>query len=874
MTLLATKLHMPVLRTKRVLRPRLIERLDAGAHCALTLVSAPAGFGKTTVVSEWVAGSHRPAAWLSLDADDSDPARFLSYFIAALQEIHPNIGHEVLRAVSMPQPPPIDALLAPLINEIAGLSAPFTLVLDDYHAITSPAIDAAMALLLERAPAPLHIVIVTREDPDLPLHRLRARGQLSEVRVADLRFTTDEAAGFLTHTMALRLSSQDIAALETRTEGWVAGLQLAALSMQGVADTAGFIKTFAGSHRYILDYLLEEVLHKQPEPVQDFLLRTSILGRLCGALCDALLDAPAGSSQAMLESLEQANLFITALDNERKWFRYHHLFGELLQQRLQQRFAASPDAGGVNALHLRASQWFEDNGFDLEAFHHAAAGHDIDRAERLIDGKTIPLHFRGAATAILNWLASLPAAVMNDRPALWWRHAALLLVNGHTIGVEERLNAAEKALQGIALDGHTRNLIGRIATARATLALTHYQVDDMLAQSQRALEFLHPDSLSTRANVYWVMGYAHFLRKDYAASRQGFTDAIALGQAAGAIFSTILAITGLGNVQEVDNQLHLAAQTYRRVLEMTGDQPLQIIYDAHLGLARVHYEWNELDAAVQHGEQSLRLARQYDTVIDRFIVCEVFLAQVKLARGDAAGADKMLANAYQVARQKQFVQRIPEVAAAHVPVLLRLGRQADALRLAQTHALSLSEALVYLAMGDAMAALPLLDAGREKAMAQGWADELLDITVLHAVALHMQGDQDMALQRLGEALTMAEPERFIRTFVDKGQPMAQLLAEARTRGIQADYAGLLLAAFDAEPQTGDDKLAQLLVEPLSPREIEVLRLIAQGLSNNDISERLFLALDTVKGHNRKIFEKLGVQRRTEAVARARDLGLL
>jgi LuxR family maltose regulon positive regulatory protein len=393
----------------------------------------------------------------------------------------------------------------------------------------------------------------------------------------------------------------------------------------------------------------------------------------------------------------------------------------------------------------------------------------------------------------------------------------------------------------------------------------------MLEQSRRALDHLDASYPSTRANALWVMGYAHFIRKDFADSRQAFTYAIALGQSAGATFSTILAATGLANVQEVENQLHLAAQTHRQVLQLTGDQPLQIVYDAHLGLARVHYQWNELDRAEKHGQQSLQLARQYDRVIDRFIVCEVFLAQLALARGDVDKAAAMLAETYQTARQKNFVLRIPEVAAAQVQVWIRQSRHAEALQLAQAHALPLGEALVHLATGDAATALALLDSLHQQAAAQGQADERLSLTLWQAIALHMLGEQERALARLADALAEAEPEGFIRIFLDKGQPMAHLLAEAAARGMKLDYVGKLLSAFDAEPRPAE---GQPLVEPLSPRELEVLRLIAAGLSNNDISAQLFLALDTVKGHNRRIFEKLGVQRRTEAVARARALGLL
>lgn len=879
MALLTTKLHVPPLRSKHVLRPRLIERLNESAHRKLILVSAPAGFSKTTLVSEWVASSERPAAWLSLDEDDNDPARFLSYLIAALQKVRPGIGQGVLPALQVPQPPPIEGSLTALLNEIAEMDEPFTLVLDDYHVITAQAIDQALTFWLENAPPQMGMVIATREDPGLPLHRLRAGDQLTELRAADLRFTRAEAAGFLTQVMGLHLSAEDVDALEARTEGWIAGLQLAALSMQGVADTTQFIQTFAGSHRFVLDYLLEEVLNKQPERAQHFLLHTSILDRLCGPLCDALLDAPAPSGQKTLESLEQANLFIMPLDNERRWYRYHHLFADLLRQRLPQSIAASSHEADsrLNELHLRASQWYEDNGLELEAFHHAAAANDIDRAERLIEGKGIPLHLRGAVTTILNWLASLPPAAFQARPSLWWRHASLLLVNGQTTGVEEKLQAAEDALQGIhpdKADDKTRNLIGRIAAARAVLALTRYQPEVMLTQSRRALKYLHPDNLGTRANAYWTLGFAYFLQGDLVASRQAYTEAISLSQSIGAIFTALLATIGLGHVYEAENHLHLAAQTFQRVLDLAGDQPLQIIHEPHLGLARVLYERNDLDAAEQHGEHSLQLARQYDTVIDRFIVCEVFLARVKLAQGDVAGAVAILAQADQSARQPIFAHRLPDVAATQVLLLLRQGHLADALHLAQTHALPLSKAQVYLAHGDGPAALALLDVALQQAEARGRADERLNVMVVQAAALHVQGEKDKALRRLGEALALAEPEGFIRIFVDKGQPMAQLLAEAAARGMLPDYVGKLLEAFDAEPRKGEVKSAQPLIEPLSQREMEVLRLIAQGLSNSEISEQLFLALDTVKGHNRKIFEKLGVQRRTEAVARARALGML
>src|SRR5205085_2338515 len=389
-----------------------------------------------------------------------------------------------------------------------------------------------------------------------------------------------------------------------------------------------------------MDYLLEEVLEQQPESVQAFLLRTSILERLCGPLCDAILLDSSASGQAPLELLDCANLFIVPLDNERRWYRYHHLFADLLRQRLRQSIASSAEEAErqVNELHIRASQWFEENALAIEAFHHAAAAGDVERAQRLIAGDRIPHHLRGAVAAILDWLHSLPKTVLDARPWLWWRYASLLLVNGQTTGVEEKLQAAEDALHGTETQGQDRNLVGMIAEARAVLALTRYDVETMLAQSCRALEYLHPDRMTSRATAYWTMGFAYLFSRDRAAARRALTEAISLSQASGDIFTAIIATVGLGNVEEAENRLDLAATTYQRVLQMAGDQPLQIIHEAHLGLARVLYEWNDLDAAEQHGRQGLHLARQYDRVIDRFILCEVILASLKLARGDVAGA--------------------------------------------------------------------------------------------------------------------------------------------------------------------------------------------------------------------------------------------
>jgi len=882
MPLLATKLYIPTPRAPVVVRPRLIEQLNDGLERRIILISAPPGFGKTTQVSEWIAGCGRPAAWLSLDGEDNDPARFLAYLIAALQTIAPHLGEGLLGVLSSPQPPSTESTLTLLINEITNsLPDPFLLVLDDYHLIDAARIDQAIIFLLEHLPPQMHLVIVTRQDPQLPLARLRARGQLTELRAADLRFSDREAADFLNRVMSLSLNKDDISSLENRTEGWIAGLQLAAISIKGQKDRAGFIESFTGSHHFVMDYLVEEVLKQQPEKIQTFLLRTSILNRMCASLCEAILDDSAISGQETLEYLERANLFIVPLDNDRRWYRYHHLFAELLRQRLLEGFGSPTVNPGVpiNNLHIRASQWYEDTGLGVEAFQHAAAANDLDRVERLIQGTGIPLHMRGAVTSILDWLGSLPKAVLDSRPSLWWRYASLLLVTGQTNGVEEKLDSAETALQDIQPDDRTRDLIGRIATARSVLALTRYQMETVLVQSRRALEYLDPGNLSTRASASWARGEAFFLSGDRAAARQVLTESLSTSQACGDIFTTLLATGSLGNVQEAENQLGLAVEAYQRVLELSGDQPLSIAYDSYLGLARIFYEWNDLVAAEQHGRQGLQLAQQYDKLIDRFIVCEIFLARLKLAQGDAEEAMAILAQADRSAHQNNFVFRLPEIAAAQALTLLYQGNTASAEHLSQSFNLPIIQARVLLAQGNASAALAVLEPLYEQAEEKGWEDERLKILVVKATAYQIQGEKDKAIETISTALSLAEPGGFIRLFLDEGMPMAQLLSDAAAGGIMPDTIKKLLAAFESEKKKENSSGSSLStypseLAPLSQRELDVLRLIAQGLSNREISQKLFLALDTVKGHNRAIFEKLQVQNRTEAVARARQLGIL
>ena len=706
--ILATKLYIPRLRPNVVSRPRLLERLNEGLHRKLSLISAPAGFGKTTLVSEWLAGCERAAAWLSLDEGENDPIRFLTYLVAALQTIAANIGEGVSGVLQSPQPQPPEAMLMALINDLTTIQDQFVLVLDDYHVIDAKPIDQALTYLVEHLPPHMHLVITTREDPHLPLARLRARGHLTEVRTADLRFTPSEAAAFLTQVMGLPLSAQDIAALERHTEGWIVGLQLAALSMQGHEDVTSFIRSFTGSHRFVLDYLVEEVLGQQSERVQRFLLCTSILDRMSGPLCDAVLLDLSISGQATLEYLEHANLFIIPLDDERRWYRYHHLFADLLRLRLHQSIASSPAEAQsqVNELHLRASLWYEDHGLSLEAFHHAAAAHDVERAARLVEGEGMPLLFRGAVTPVLQWLESLPKTALDARPSLWVMYASALTMTGFLPGVEEKLQAAEAAMQGTEPDDTTKDVVGQIAAIRAMLAVPANQLETIIAQSRRALEYLHPNNLPVRATAHWTLGYAYQLQGDRAAASQAYTEVISIGKSFGDSIYTLAATINLGQLQEADNQLSLAAESYRHSLQLAGDPPQRMACEAYLGLARITYEWNDLEEASQHGQQSAQLAQQI--LVDTFAAYGVFVARLKLAQGDVSGAAAALDEAEAFVRRHRFVFRMPDVAAARVLLLLHQGNLAAAAHVAQTHDLPISQARVHLAQGDTSAALAVL----------------------------------------------------------------------------------------------------------------------------------------------------------------------
>jgi len=874
--LLATKLHIPATRPETVARPRLIQRLNAGLYRRLTLVSAPAGFGKTTLLSQWLERRNGAAAWLSLDEGDNDPARFLGYLVAALQTVNAGIGVGVQAALLSPQPPPLTSLLAALINEIAAApeaDAPLVLVLDDYHLVQDRQVHDAVAFLLERLPPPpagAHLIIASRTDPPLPLSRLRIRHQLTELRAADLRFTTDEAAAFLNQTMGLALSPQDVAALETRTEGWIAGLQVAALSMQGRQDTAGFIRAFTGGHRYVLDYLVEEVLQRQPAEVQTFLLQTAILDRLAAPLCNALTFRDDG--QTTLEALERANLFIVPLDDERRWYRYHRLFADLLRAQLG-RDAALP-------LHHRAADWYERHGYTAEAIGHALAAQDTGRAAELVAAHGRQMLVRGELTTLLRWLAALPETAIRARPMLAVYDAWALTLTGQGEKAEGWL---ESALAAAGDSPALSEVQGHAAAIRAYIAAQRGDTAQTTEQANRALALLPQDELTVRSVVAFTLGATCVMSNDLAGAARAFAEAGRLGQQGGNLHAAVSAVCHLADLQVRQGRLRQAAETYRRALALaTGPQGrlLPVAASAHSGLGELLHEWNDLEAAARHLAKGIELGAQWGNV-DALCGDHVALARVRLAQRDLAGALASLEEAERLVRE----QTVHPLAAAQVGAFrahlwLVEGNLAAAGRWVQDRGLTVESDPATMHGGEALVLARLLMARGKAAAAARWLARLLAWAdgsgrlgdTAQVLAMLALADSAQSLAHLERALSLAEAEGYVRLFVDEGPPMAALLRRAAWQGIAADYAGRLLAVFEAGAASPPPSGA--LPEPLSERELEVLRLVAAGLSNREIAGRLVIAVSTVKSHTNSLYGKLNVKNRTQAVARARALGLL
>ncbi len=880
-TLLSTKFYIPPTRPEFVPRPRLIERLDGGLHRKLTLISAPAGFGKTTLVGAWVASFKRPVAWLSLDEGDNDPARFLTYLVAALQTIKAEIGAGLLGTLQSHQPPPPEMILTALLNEITALPDNFVLVLDDYHMIDSKAVDSALAFLVEHQPPQMHLVIASREDPHLPLARLRARGQLTELRVADLRFSPAEAADFLNQVMGLNLSAEDIAALETRTEGWIAGLQLAALSMQGHQDATSFIQSFTGSHHFVLDYLVEEVLQQQSESIQTFLLRTSILDRMCGPLCAAVLGSPSASGQETLEYLERTNLFIVPLDNERRWYRYHHLFGDLLRQRLgkPKEFAE---------FHLRASQWHEENGDLGPAFHHAIAAEDFVRAAGLAEAAWQGMEENFQTAAWLGWVKKLPEEVIRARPALCVQLSRAFSLAGEPETSEIHLQNAEEALASAADKAELKPFPGSIALARGYNAQIQGNLADTVKYAEQAIQLIPENDFYRRSQAAIMLESTHWASGNLESAIRALGDWMeSMTQLGNHVFVVASAfavadlLVGLGRLSE-------AERTYQDALQLAaqhGPEAEHITAHHHLGLSMIYRQRGDDTLAAHHLKRAAELGLQTTPVwLHRWHVAQ---AQLKEAAGDLETALALLDEAKRVFIQS-VVPDLRPIASLKARIHLKQGRPDKARAWAAERGLSLADEVSYLQEFEYLTLARLEIANPQvnallarllqAAEAQKRRGSALDILLVQALAHEAQGNRPQAIAALEYALALAEPEGYVRIFVDEGEAM-RLLIEKQSRNRDhplSDYVDKLLAAFTqpvAAPKSAILHQKSDMIEPLSERELEVLKLLRTELSGPEIAGRLIVSLNTVRTHTKSIFNKLGVNNRRAAVRRAEELDL-
>jgi LuxR family maltose regulon positive regulatory protein len=903
--LLTTKLRAPRVRPNLVARPRLRDVLAAGEGSALTLVSAPAGFGKTTLLGEWFSdhseGGERSVAWLSLDETDNDPVRFLTYLVSALRTVEEGIGEGVLASLRSPQPPPIKAAVGALVNELAELPREITVVLDDYHLISSEPVHDATSFLLEHLSENAHLVVSGRMDPPLPLSKLRARNQMTEIRAADLRFTTEEATAFLGDVMGLALSAADVSALEEVTEGWVAALQLAAISMRHREDVSGFVEAFSGSNRHVLDFLAEEVLERQPRDVSGFLLTTSVLESMSAPLCDALTGRNDG--QGMLERLERENLFVVPLDDERRWYRYHHLFADVLRSRLQRE---QPER--IRELHRRAAAWYERNGWSSEAVRHALAAQEHDRAADLVEDVARKMWNRGEVMTLLGWLEALPEETKRRRPQLLLQYAAALLWVGRLDDVEPIAREIERAV-GVSGEGRDddlrpsadetlrRVLLGGVAATRSWRAYLKGDPHGAIALARRALTLLPEKDLELRTFAAFRLAEAYRTADDLEAASAAFAETAELGRAAGHDYLVLSAMSRQAKLQMARGRLRKADHLLRRALRFAverGGDSLPATGEVHVGIGELLYEWDELETAARRLKEGIRLAErmgQLDTLVDGYVA----LSRAEMAQGNTESALETAQEANSLAQRSGTGAAIVEAAAwnarlhmarsdmtaAVVELDRRAGAPAVSVSIVRETA-QIARARLTVARGEHDEALRLLEELRQSAEAAGRTGKLIEILTLQALALWERNKKEQAVGTLTRALALAEPEGYVRTFVDEGAAMGDLLSAAledRQRNpsgaagrVPARYLAKLMAALaqDAAAPSVDERLP----EPVRERELEVLALIAAGKSNAEIARELFVSVSTVKTHINNLYRKLDARNRTQAVARAREMGVL
>jgi LuxR family transcriptional regulator, maltose regulon positive regulatory protein len=913
MPILSTKMYIPLLRTKVVQRPRLIERLNEGLDRKLTLISASAGFGKTTLVSEWVTGCGRPVAWLSLDEGDDDFTRFLTHLVAALQTIVENIGGGVVSELKSPQPAPTESILTILLNEISALPYKFVLVLDDYHVIDAKEIDDALGFLLEHLPPQVHLVIATRENPQFPLGRLRARGLLTELRATDLRFTPEEAAMFFNQVMGLSLTAEDITLLEARTEGWIAGLQLAALSMQGREDIQAFVPAFAGDNRYIVDYLVEEVLQRQPDHVRSFLLQTSILDRLHGSLCDAVTGQQDGN--ARLQSLERGNFFVVPLDDKRQWYRYHHLFAEVLSVHLRE---DQPDQ--VAELHRRASIWYEQYGSMADAIRHALAAKDYARAADLVELAWFPMSRSRQEAAVLGWLKAIPDEIVRCRPVLCVENAWASLACNELDAAMDRLLDAERWLEMMAhkhdlpedaLDKMIvvdemafRRLPGLIAVYRSGHAQVQGDVPAAMKYAQQVLDLVPEDDHLPRGAATALLGLASWTSGDLETAHRMFSDGLASVQQSGNITDTIGGAVALATIRIAQGRLRQAMHTYEQGLKLAtehGEPELRGTADMYVGMSELCREHNDLHVATQYLLRSKELG-EHTELPQNPSRWHVTMARILEAQGDLEGALDLLYEAERL-YVSDFFPNVRPVAALKTRVWVARGRLFEALEWVREKGLSAQDDLSYLrefehitlarvliaqykrdrAERSILEAMELLERLLQSAEEGKRTGSVIEILIVQALAHHLKGNIPAALVPLERALTLAEPEGYVRIFVDEGKSIMVLLEAALKQGIASNYVHYLLTAFGKAEDTKPAKQvvneppnktqSEAQSEPLSERERDVLRLLRTELSGPDIARELMVSLNTLRTHTKNIYDKLGVNNRRAAIRRSEDLDM-
>ncbi len=898
--ILATKLFVPPLRPKIIPRPRLITQLNNGLHRRLTLVSAQAGFGKTTIVSQWIHSIDRLIGWFSIDERDSEPQQFLAYLVAALETISAEIAPQTISLLQSQPPPSPEATLTTLLNEVAAFPNPFVVVLDDYHRITSSIVDDALAFLIEHLPPQMHLVITTREDPQLPLPRLRVRGQMTELRVVDLRFTADEAAGFLNQGMGLTLSAENVAALEQRTEGWIAGLQLAALALQtknpdrGDADKNAFIENFTGSHHFILDYLVEEVLANQPNDVRDFLLQTAILKSLSAPLCDAVTGKD--DSKTVLNHMLHDNLFLIPLDSTRRWFRYHHLFAEVLHTRLLEEQPAH-----VPLLHQRASDWYAQYGDATEAIEHAFAAKDDERAANLLE-----LTWRERDRTFqtlegwLHWVERLPDEVVYVRPVLSVGYAWALLNDGQFEGAEERLQAAERALESaeiIVNDSAEFEILAlSIASARAYLAQALGDIPSTMKYAQHALDLLPKDDHTQRAIPLALLSLGYWSSGDLDSAYQMLSDSMDAFLASGSVLLAITGVFAMADMRVTQGRLHEAIQLYQDALQLvnqSGDPTVRGKANLHLGLSELYREQGDVEVADRHWQEipplnDLDLAFQ-----QRWAAAQ---AQAEQRQGNFAAAHRLFDEASKRFEQVHLADLKP-AAAMKARLFIVQGNLAAAGAWAREHNVSADDTFSYLheyehitlarlriAEGALDEALGLLGRLAVAAENGGRIGSLIEIQLLQSLAHYAQGNMAQAVDVLAEGLISAESQGYIQLFVAEGQPVAELLDtlsravdthfDANAPQMQAYIRRLIAALSPNRPIPIPPEPKHALVDPLSKREIDVLRLLTTNLSGPQIANELMVSLNTFRTHTKNIYSKLGVNSRRAAVRRASELSLL